>query len=527
LLLYSWSRSYPISIDSPSDFVFNHVDPLYWVSLALFLGTAAIAVVVLENNRFIVVVCIAILLSMYSLYYFYPTLPGSDTNTFRGLTEYAATTDNLNPLSPWHSYYQWPSLFIFSEVVTSITGLQVIPFEFVFFTILGVLYVTALYSYFYSFSKKLAWAAVIAYFIMIYWYFNYQFAPFSLAMGLLFTLFVIETRPVKTAGFALLTLLLCIGTTLVHPFAALFFVSYALVMYILGKDRYHRNLFATSLVIWLTVTLFSSGVFFNQILQAIIRVVSQEYASSLVQDVLSTQLMKLPDLYFITQAFSRGLVIVTFLIAGTGFVFLLRKRRIRYVDLALLLSASFYSVVGAVLSVLGSRAWFIVFIPLSLGVISFLEHRFGKYLKMVFIFLLLSFAFVPLNSSFNTTQIFFQTRNENVCTDFAIGHYNWAGSGSVLAHFRVITYLEAKTAGTVAFGSEFQFETTGVVFHVFPQNIPDHNCIISTLGLEKSAYYYNYSLSDLWQNQKYNRAYDSGPSYILVDSTPLPSVNYS
>jgi hypothetical protein len=518
LLLFSWSKSYPLSLDSGTDFLFNHVYPLYWASLAVFLGSVGIAAIVVKNTKVVLILCIAILLAMYSLYYFYPSLPGSDTSTFRGLTEYAATTGDLNPLGPQHNYYQWPGFFVFSQIVTSVTGLQTIPFEFIFFMILGVLYVTALYNYFASFSKNLAWAAIFTYFLMIYWFFNYQYAPFSLAMGLLFVLFMIETRPIKAVGRTILTLLICVGITVIHPFAIVFFISYALIRYLLGRTKYYLKLFAINLVIWLSVTLFSTGIFFDQILQAIVSITTQEYASS-IQATLSNPFIKLPDLYFTAQTFSRSLVLVTGLVAAVGFVFILLKKRFREIDFALLISAGFYSLAGAVVYVLGQRAWFILFMPLSLGAVYFLEHKLGKYLKPLFVILLILFTFVPLSYTYNTTQVFFQTKNENFLSDFAITNYSWEGSGSVLAHFRLITYLESKTGGTVQFGSEYQF--TNTYYRVFPQNIPTFNCIIYTAGLAQSTSARNYSMEGLWQGQKYNRVYDSGPlSYILVDSKP-------
>ena len=354
----------------------------------------------------------------------------------------------------------------------------------------------------------------------MFWFFNYQFAPFSLAMGLLLILFMIETRPKKTAGLALLTLILCVGITLLHPFAIVFFIAYAFVMYLLGRNKYYRNLSAISLVMWLLVTIFSPGIFFSQILQAIVNVTTQEYASSL-QATLSNPFVRLPDTYFIAQTISRVLVVFTALAAGLGFLFFLRTKKLRHIDFALLISAGFYSLVGAVLSVMGQRAWFILFMPLSLGVIYFLEHRFGKYLKFIFIVLLVFFAFLPLSGSFNTTQVFFQTKNEDMCTNFALSHYNWNGAGSVLAHFRLITYIESKTASAVRFESDFQFTTN--YWNLFPNNVPYSNCIVYTSGLAQSAYAHNYSIADLWWKQEFNRAYDSGSSYILIDSDPLQS----
>jgi hypothetical protein len=514
LLLYSWSTSYPLSLNLSTDFIFNHVNPLYWIGLALLLGSIGTAVANAKREFFVLIMCVAILVCMYSLYYFYPSLPGSDTNTFRGLTEYALTTGDLNPLGTNHNYFQWPGFFVFSQILLTLTGLQTIPFEFVFFTLLGVLYVVTLYVYFSSFSRKLAWVSLATYFIIIYLFFNYQYAPFSLAMALLFTLFMIETRSHKTGSMALLTLILCIGISIIHPFAVIFFIAYVFVMYLLGREKYYLRLFGITLVTWLLVTMFSSGIFFNQLLQAVTALTSQEYISSF-QAALSNPIANLPAISPISQIFSRGTIIITATITGIGFILFLVKRRLRRMDLALAISAIIYSLVGAILPVLGQRAWFILLMPLSLGTVYFLEKGFGRYLKYLFIAFLVLFTFVPLSSSFNNTQVFFLTRNERVCTDFAVLNYDWSGLGSVLAHFRLVTYLEARTGGTIQFGSEFQFTNTS--WSTFPENIPSFNCIIYTSGLAQSTVAYNYTISDLWQKQNYNKLYDSGQSYILIN----------
>ena len=111
LMVYSWYLSYPLAIDSPGDFVFNHVSLLYWFSLPILLTSMYMIALTSKSNSLKWIISIGIVMTIYSISYFYFMLPGSDSQYFRGLTEYFIKTKDLDPLQPNHGYYQWPSFF--------------------------------------------------------------------------------------------------------------------------------------------------------------------------------------------------------------------------------------------------------------------------------------------------------------------------------------------------------------------------------------------------------------------------------
>ena len=116
LILYSWYASYPLSINSVTDFAYNHISPLYWIGLSIFISSLFAASILVKNQIVRLLICITIILSMFSLRFFYYSLYGSDMNYVRGLNEYLAMTGDLDPSKSQHSYYQWPFLFVLSKI---------------------------------------------------------------------------------------------------------------------------------------------------------------------------------------------------------------------------------------------------------------------------------------------------------------------------------------------------------------------------------------------------------------------------
>jgi len=138
LLFLSWYLSYPISIDSPYDFVYNHISYLYWIGLAILFVSFFIVAMKTENNSLRWAMAVGTVLLMFSQAYFYYMIPGSDANQFRGLTEYFISTGDLS-LKPYHSYYQWPLFFVLNKIVISIAGLDLRYCEFILYGTIGSL----------------------------------------------------------------------------------------------------------------------------------------------------------------------------------------------------------------------------------------------------------------------------------------------------------------------------------------------------------------------------------------------------
>ena len=449
-------------------------------------------------------------MSMYSLRYFYYSLCGSDTLTFRGLTEYVITTGDQDPSKLYHWYFQWPFFFILNQIANSITGLEIIYFEFVLFAILGVLYVASLYVYASRFSKDGSYIAIIAYFIIMYWFLNYQFAPFSLAMGLLYTMFMLETHTLRKREMTLATMILFTSVTFVHPFAAVFFIIYTLAMYITSRNKNYIRLFLFTLAVYLTVSIFFTNLFFSNVVKQLTVIHSYEY-TTLVGRTFGGRVAPAPLIDAIAQTFSRVIVLSTGVIAGLGFFFLLLKRKLRHVDFAIFISTTLFAVAATILPIMGRRGFFALAIPISLGATYFLKSKFERHFKCLFLVLVIFFSSIPLTESFSDGQIFFQTKDQYQCTNFAISYYNWTRQSSILSHFRLMLYLQAKTASDVSFGHDLSSN--------FPGDVRNYDFILYTVGLGKSYLRHNYSTTELFRESRYNRVFDSKYSYIVIKAS--------
>ena len=163
LMVYSWYLSFPLSLNSVSDSIFNHVSILFWLSLPLLLTSMYLIAISFENRYWKWIMAVSFVITLYSIFYFYFTPSTSDAHFFRGLTENFIRTHNLN-VSDWsHFYYQWPSFFILGYITTSVSGIELINYEFLLFTILGFLLSTALYMYVSRVYRRGAFLAVGAF----------------------------------------------------------------------------------------------------------------------------------------------------------------------------------------------------------------------------------------------------------------------------------------------------------------------------------------------------------------------------
>jgi hypothetical protein len=506
LIFYSWYISYPLTINSPSDSLFDHISPLYWLGLPIVFATFYIMAILFEKNSLKWIATSGIVIFMYSMAYFYWFTPGVDSTFVRGLTEYFAETGDLDPSITYHSYYQWPLFFVLSKMAYTL-GLDLRCFEFILFGLLGFLYATSLYSIFHKFSKDGAYLAVISYFILMVHYLNYQFAPFSLGIGLLFVLFMLDARENKTWATVSTILIIYTSMALIHAFLPVFFIVYTFIKYIVSKDRTYVSLFLLALIMYFIVLMVQAVIFFHMAVEQLLSLYSTEYIR--FAETFTTQAMT--PLEKLSQIIGSTILIVTALVAGSGFLILLLKRKLGHTNFSLFLSGAIYAIASALLPILGVRAFAIACIPLSLGVTYFTKTKFKMHFQCLFLIIITLFTFVPLRSSYSLTksQIPFQTRDNYQCTNFWIDYYQPNERRLMGTDFRTAWYLVTKIRSPyVTFGSFSTFLT---------EDINDYDCILFTIALEKGFLRHNYTTESIFQEMnELNIVYNSGSSYILV-----------
>lgn len=502
LLANSWVSSFPISITETEDYVFNHLSYQYWISSAIVI-VALYAIALTFENRYLKWLCaIGIVISMYSSSYFFSYLPGSDSQFFRGLTEYFFQTDKLVQTAPVNEYYSWPIFFIFSEILTDITGLGLGLVEFIIYTVIGAIFASTLYVYFSSSSKKNGFVAVAAFFIVMFSFLDYQCVPFALAFSLFLLLIMYEAFSHKTFPSIFLSCLVFFAILCTHMFVPAFYILYKLILFIFNRQKKNLFLFAFAIISYFLYLFFIIPSVFKTNLQLLL------YGSSEVPEVIaySASLSSAPlDKFF--QILSRVDIVLTAAVCGIGFFILFITRKTRPTDKALLISGGLYLSAGFVVLLLGSRALPIIFFPVAGGIIYLFESKFGKYFKVFFVILLMMFSFVQLHTSFYNEQTFFQTSETHEAETFLLDHYNWTKEGIVLADFCVVPYLSANVP-----------LSNSLIDYSFYTGINDYDALLYTVGLGNTLLEYNYTTDRIIQEQVFGVIYTNGFSYIGINT---------
>ncbi len=378
-------------------------------------------------------------------------------------------------------------------------------YEFILYAIIGFLLATALYIYSSKAYSRGGFFAVAAFFIVMFLFLNYQAVPFSLAFALLLILFVLETQE-KSAGTILAMFILYVSTVITHAFVPLFFVIYLLIRSIISRSRQYFEFFILTLVIYIlaqiTFVVFS---FRGNIISVF--AAPSEY-SNVAGATLATASIEIDP---IPHLFSRWITIAFAILCIVGFVFVLVRRKLRQIDIAIFLTGVVYSGLGVVLNVLGTRAISLLFIPITLGVGYLLQSKFRKYLIFLFVGLLVFVVFIPMHSSFNSFPITLQTREDIVSANFMIEKYDWNSKSVVIVDSYKSWYMLPQIQGNTEIDSNL-ISRFGIA------NITRYDSIAYSVGLAESLNVSDISVEATSQQivDRFNLVYNSGLSYIAI-----------
>jgi hypothetical protein len=345
------------------------------------------------------------------------------------------------------------------------------------------------------------------YFILTGWYLNYQVVPYALGFAFLLILFMLDSYKGRTLAKLLTMLIIFAGLTLTHSFVPLIFIIYVFMKYVQSRNRKDLSFTILTLIIYAVVLTFRSVIFFQMGVEDLLGLASYTNVT------LGGQLIAVAVTPFheFVQMISRAVFMLTALIAGTGFIFLLLKRKLRK-NLAILFSGAILLISATALPILGTRALPIMAIPLSLGAAYFQETKFKRHFQCLFLILIILFVCTPIHSSFNSTskQITYQTGASHQCANFIIDYY-YPNERSLLGtDVRTGWYLAPKLRSpNVSLGDS--------LISFFMHDIDDYSCILNTIGLEKVFLQNNYTVVNAFHEMnEYSVVYDSGGSQILI-----------
>ena len=508
LLFSSWYLSYPISIDSPYDFEYNHISFLYWLSLPILFTSFFIVAIKTKNNalQFIMTVCTVLL--MHSTVYFHYMTPGSDFHHFIGLTEYFISTGDLS-LRLYHAYYQWPIFFILNKIafliiVYDLRFIQFMIYFFITFSIASFLYLHL------SKDTKMGYISTIAVFIIIFRFFLHEWAPYTYSMIIILLLLYLDTISEKLEVIIVILIIFYI-ITYTHIITPVFFIIYYFSMYVMKRNKKYLNLFILTLIIYSSTNIYNmlfpmyikrmSNIFYLEIKRTIVKTLGSSIAKQNFIDVVA-------------QFFSRIVIVTTTIVTGLGFIILILRRKLKRTYYGMLLTGIIFAP-SLLISFISYneifwRAFPLICIPASLGASYLCESKFKKYFKSIFLILLVLFTFAIIHKTFYDLQIFNLTMREYQYANFMIDNINWNTTNHLLSHFRFMQYLRTKMSRV---NVDFDYDSSVV----FTKDINKYKYIAYTVGLGKSFMRVNSverAFTEFEINH-FNLIYNSGDFYYI------------
>lgn len=226
LIIIGFRSSTPLIVEQTTDVIFNHINYIYWVGLALTL-VSIMAYILLSNNRIHKLTgTVMVIILFYLIFLMFPMLPGSDSQFFTGLSNQYQSAD-FNPQANY--YYQWPALFAFSSVLSSLLEPSDIHFiSVVMFVALLMIMTIYLYLLIEQYNPGFAAVGTIIFFYSLQYFLNVQYAAQYLALALFFPLVYFSLQP-KSQINTVLILVLSLLIVISHAFFFLFFIIFVVV----------------------------------------------------------------------------------------------------------------------------------------------------------------------------------------------------------------------------------------------------------------------------------------------------------
>jgi len=518
LVIISWYYTYPVYLSSIDDITFFQFYPSLWPGITLgLLGLFLMGYCC--KHKIIMAICASLFpLLLYTYAFFFSYLTSSDCGAARGMFQVFKKTGINSEVIP---YFEFPTYFSLNEIIHQIVGVNDTGIAVISFILYGALLGLFLYLFFVNLKKLhynqlMPLLLVIIYFIGMFSFLNYQWAPQTLALVyfslliLILTYLLLDSPKIQ---WKFIIILFFISLLFTHAFIPVIFLSFFGILTF--KKRYLLQTFLAILSIYLFVTIFYTTthlhIYIVTFQQSIIDL-GKEYATS-----LSISLKEPEGILSQIISFSNRLIVPMIWILGIiGTAILFFKRKIDFVLIALGLAGGIYLSVGVFYSVLGLRAAQILLIPLTIGFIFFIS-KWKKPTTAFIIVILVLAVFGPMRMAYDNTH--FQTDEEaNACNFLSIDIRNETNPSIAIdqVDFGYFTnkhmYLEATSVLAIRPGS------SGFL-NIFNGSLNQNEFILynSNLGKEILVYILTKEQLDsrLRQVMDNNKVYDCGNTFII------------
>ncbi len=395
LIIFSWTKSYPLRLESRDSFLFDFIHPSFWIGLSIANAALFLIASASKSSWERLACAFTFLILSFSMAYFFTFLGGPDSNTFRGLTENVVANGALSP--ELHFYHEWPLLFILGATVSEVLGVSVNLASLMLFFIWTFLLASGLFFYTKTKSDITDFMAVIAYGISIYPFIVWQYSAQTFALSL----FAISIGLVSKKGlpYTIVTTLIFVAMVFAHPFFAVFLILATFLMAIRNRKRMFLAIIFSLLY---SLNLVFQGVFLVHQIQSVLYL---ELFGQYLAVTLASLGGAASQLDALAQTVSRSVTLSMWAVLGIFTFLALLSRRLRVLDISVGVSGLVYAVIGAFLSILGERAIQIAFFPTSHSLRAFsLKSRQQRVLGAYFLLAMIIFPIGLVHYFYNDTS---------------------------------------------------------------------------------------------------------------------------
>jgi hypothetical protein len=446
LLCVAWFRSFPLSVESRTSYLYDSIDPSFWVGLAI--GNVGLFLVASKSTsrweRFFCAFTFLIL--AYSIKYYFAFLEGPDEPMFRGLTENLAT-GQIPPIGQ-HDYYQWPVLMVLTRITSDVIAVGLPDVERILFFVWTFVFAAGLFTYSNQRDDLTNFLTVVAYTVSAYAYLNWQFAAWTFGSVLLLVCVNVMAR--TKASFRIVALIVFTALVFSHSFLPLFLVLAVSFMAI--KERRYvapALLFGSLFGVYL---FFRATILFAGLPDYVTAIFFLGEYLPMAAETLTAPLSAIDSF---AQIISRSVTLSMWTLLAFSTLSSFVLRRLRTLDISVGLSGLIYGIMGSVVKILGYRSLQIVLLPTlqALGCVAAVA-RTRKILLAYFLLVLAVFPLGMLHIFYNDS--YYMTFRDQDAADFVITKMCQAGEGgfTMMVRSLVYGYLSSKPCAQARYAVE-------------------------------------------------------------------------
>ena len=518
LMLLSWHFTYPIHMPEFDEVTFTQFYPLIWPGIVFSL-IGLFLTGYYAKRKSVKAICASFFpIVLYSYVFYFSYIPTSDGGCVKAMFEIFHQT-GINPAV--EPYFHYPMYFTLNEMTGQLLGLGADGLAVIFFTIFGILLALYLYLFLFKITQndpyQIAFLAVPLYFLAIFTYLNYQWAPQTLAFVLFLLLLMLFDR--KGTECKLLSIVIFTVLVFTHVFIPVIFLLFLGLFAI--KKREFRNSFLLMTSIYVLVLIYYATFYLPAIIDAFRQTIygfGEEYVIDISRSFMEPEGLANQ----IISTVNRFRIPLTWIVVFTGFIIGLIKRKLSFPVVALGTTGGFYLGVGMFYSVLGTRALQILCMSLVVG-IGFFISRWKKPTLIFIVILLILSVFGPMRSTYDAYQ-FQLNEEEDACNFLAntipTGQPIKLAAGGINSDYFMKKFLYANMDKSDYGGLWVLAPRDPEFYSVFNDSMEENMCILYNPSLAKEITSYGTNVDEAYGLKEQillnNKIYVCGKTFIVT-----------